>query len=229
MTLEIEVLPDADAVAERGAAYVAEQAQAAIADHGRFTFAVSGGRTPWAMFAHLVGKMPWEKVTIYQVDERVAPDGDPDRNLTHLRASLPPGGAADVRAMPVGAHDLAAAAADYAHGLPESFDLIHLGLGPDGHTASLVPGDPVLDVMDRGVAVTGAYQGHQRMTLTYPTLNAAKQVLWLVTGEDKVDALQRLRAGDTSIPGGRVTAASALILADEPAAGNLTAAASPVG
>ena len=216
---QIEVLPDAAAVAERGAAYVAEQAQAAIADHDRFTFAVSGGRTPWAMFAHLVGKVPWENTTIYQVDERVAPDGDPDRNLTQLRRSLPPGGAADVRAMPVGAHDLEAAAADYARSLPEALDLVHLGLGPDGHTASLVPGDPVLDVMDRKVAVTGAYQGRRRMTLTFPTLNAARQVLWLVTGEDKVDALQRLRAGDTSIPGGRVAAASALIIADVAAAG----------
>jgi len=215
----IEILPDAAAVAARGAAYVAEQAQAAIEEHGRFTFAVSGGRTPWAMFAHLVGKMPWEKVTIYQVDERMAPDGDPDRNLTNLRRSLPPGGAADVRAMPVGAHDLETAAADYARALPEAFDLIHLGLGPDGHTASLVPGDPVLEVMDRGVGVTGEYQGHQRMTLTYPTLNAARQILWLVTGEDKVDALRRLRAGDTSIPGGRVTATSALIIADAAAAG----------
>ena len=217
--LQIEILPDAASVAERGAAYVAERAQAAIADSGRFTFAVSGGRTPWAMVAHLAGKMPWEKVTIYQVDERVAPDGDPDRNLTLLRTSLPPGGAADIRAMPVGAHDLEAAADDYARSLPEAFDLIHLGLGTDGHTASLVPGDPVMDVMDRKVAVTGEYQGHRRMTLTYPTLNAAKQVLWLVTGEDKVDALRRLRAGDTSIPGGRVAAASQLIIADAAAAG----------
>ncbi len=218
MPLQIEVLPDAAAVAERGAEYVAEQARAAIADHGRFSFAVSGGHTPWAMFAHLVGKMPWEKVTIYQVDERVAPDGDPDRNLTHLRRSLPPGGAADVRAMPVGAHDLDAAAADYARSLPDALDLVHLGLGPDGHTASLVPGDPVLEVTDRGVALTSVYQGHRRMTLTYPTLNRARQVLWLVTGEDKVDALRRLRAGDRSIPGGRVEAANALVIADAAAA-----------
>lgn len=220
MPLEIEILSDAEAVAERGAEYVAERARTAVAEHGRFTFAVSGGRTPWAMFAHLTGRMPWEKVTIYQVDERVAPDGDPDRNLTQLRASLPPGGAADVRAMPVEAHDLDVAAADYAASLPAALDLVHLGLGPDGHTASLVPGDPVLDVLDRDVAVTGPYQERRRMTLTYPTLNRARQILWLVTGEDKLDALARLRAGDTSIPGGRVSTANALVIADAAAAGD---------
>ena len=216
--LRIEVLPDAAAVAERGAEYVAECARAAVDDHGRFTFAVSGGHTPWAMFAHLVGQVSWGEVTIYQVDERVAPDGDPDRNLTHLNRSLPPGAAADVRAMPVEWHDLETAAADYARSLPEAIDLVHLGLGPDGHTASLVPGDPVLEVTDRGVALTEEYQGHRRMTLTYPTLNAAKQVLWLVTGEDKIDALRRLRAGDASVPAARVNAASALIIADAAAA-----------
>ena len=220
MPLEIEILSDAEAVAERGAEYVAERARAAVDEHGRFTLAVSGGRTPWAMFAHLTGRMPWEKVTIYQVDERVAPDGDSDRNLTQLRASLPPGGAADVRAMPVEAHDLEAAAADYAAALPTALDLVHLGLGPDGHTASLVPGDPVLDVLDRDVAVTGLYQGRQRMTLTYPTLNRARQILWLVAGEDKLDALARLRAGDTSIPAGRVSSANALVIADAAAAGD---------
>lgn len=218
MALEIEILADAGAVAQRGAEYVAERARAAVDDHGRFTLAVSGGDTPWAMFAHLFGKMPWEKVTIYQVDERVAPDGDPDRNLTHLRASLPPGGAADVRAMPVEADDLEGAAADYASALPQRLDLIHLGLGPDGHTASLVPGDPVLDVTERRVAVTGEYQGRRRMTLTYPTIDGARQILWLVTGEDKVDALARLRAGDVSIPGGRVSSANALVIADAAAA-----------
>lgn len=219
MTLRVEVLPDADAVAERGAELVAEHAREAVADHGHFTFAVSGGRTPWTMFAQLVGRVPWEKVTIYQVDERVAPDGDPDRNLTRLRRSLPPGAVADIRAMPVGTHDLEAAAADYARSLPEHLDLVHLGLGPDGHTASLVPGDPVLDVTDRAVAVTGTYQGRRRMTLTYPTLDKARRVLWLVTGEDKVDALRRLRAGDRSIPAGRVESADAVVVADAAAAG----------
>jgi len=220
MTLRVEVLPDSDAVAERGAEIVAEAAAAAVAERGRFTLAVSGGRTPWAMFEGLYGRMPWEKVTIFQVDERVAPDGDPDRNLTQLLRSLPPGGAADVRAMPVWTDDHDAAAALYAEALPERLDLVHLGLGPDGHTASLVPGDPVLDVVDRDVAVTGVYQGRQRMTLTYPTLNRARRILWLVTGEDKVDALARLRAGDESIPAGRISMANALVVADPAAAGS---------
>lgn len=217
MALEIEILADADAVAERAAAFVAERADAAVADRGRFIFAVSGGHTPWAMFAHLAGQMPWEHVTIYQVDERIAPDGDPDRNLTHLEASLPEGGAAEVRPMPVDDDDLEAAAATYARSLPERFDLVHLGLGPDGHTASLVPGDPVLEVSDRDVALTGIYQGRRRMSLTYPALAKTCQVLWLVTGTDKVEPLRRLRSGDRSIPAGRVEAASHLLIADEAA------------
>lgn len=220
MAMRIEVRPDAEAVAERAAALVAERARAAIADHGHFTFAVSGGHTPWAMFASLRGKdMPWEKVTIFQVDERVAPDGHPDRNLTHLRASLPSTATANIRAMPVGADDLERAAEQYARSLPEAFDLVHLGLGADGHTASLIPGDPVLDVMDRDVAVTGVYEGRRRMTLTYPVLERALNVLWLVTGEDKANVLRRLQAGDRSIPAGRVSAANALVIADEAAAG----------
>jgi 6-phosphogluconolactonase len=215
--LEVDILADPDSVAERAATFVAGQADAAVADRGRFTFAVSGGHTPWAMFAHLAGTVAWEHVTIYQVDERIAPDGDPDRNLTHLAASLPPGLAADIRPMPVDAEDLEAAAMTYARSLPERFDLVHLGLGPDGHTASLVPGDPVLDVNDRDVALTGAYQGRRRMTLTYPAINKARQVLWLITGADKVDALRRLRTGDHVIPAGRVEAASQLVIADEAA------------
>jgi 6-phosphogluconolactonase len=220
VALEVEVLPDAQAVAQRGAEIFASAAAAAIAERGLLTFAVSGGRTPWAMFADLAGKLPWEKVTIFQVDERIAPEGDPDRNLTQLERSLPPGGAADVRAMPVWAEDLEEAAAMYAAALPRRLDLVHLGLGPDGHTASLIPGDPVLDVCDRDVAITGEYQGRRRMTLTYPVLNGAGQILWLVTGDDKVDALARLRAGDPSIPAGRVSTANALVVADAAAAGS---------
>jgi len=220
MALEVEVLPDADAVAERGAQIVASAAALAVANRGRFTLAVSGGRTPWAMFAALYGRMPWDKVTIFQVDERIAPEDDPDRNLTQLQRSLPPGGAADVRPMPVWAEDLEAAAAMYAESLPDQLDLVHLGLGPDGHTASLVPGDEALSVQDRDVVLTGPYQGRRRMTLTYPALNRARQILWLVTGEDKVDALRRLRAGDQSIPAGWVSTENALVLADVAAAGS---------
>jgi 6-phosphogluconolactonase len=214
---ELETLADPAAVAAGGAAFVAERARAAVAADGSFHFAVSGGHTPWAMFAELASEtVPWEAVVIYQVDERVAPPDDPDRNLAHLRQAL--GAApAQVRAMPVNEGDLGAAAADYAASLPAQFDLVHLGLGPDGHTASLVPGDPVLAVTDRLVALTQPYQGRVRMTLTYPALARARQILWLVTGSDKKGPLAELLAGDTTIPAGRVEAEASLVMADRAA------------
>jgi 6-phosphogluconolactonase len=216
---ELEILGDAEAVAKRGAELIARWAGAAVVDHGRFTLAVSGGRTPWVMFRELASEdVPWEQVELYQVDERVAPAGDPDRNLTRLEETLPPAAKASLRPMPVDAPDLNRAAEDYAASLPARFDLIHLGLGDDGHTASLVPGDPVLDVTDRDVALTGVYNGRRRMTLTYPVLNRAAQVLWLVTGAEKAGPLARLRAHDAAIPAGRVHAARSLILADQAAA-----------
>jgi 6-phosphogluconolactonase len=218
MRHELQTLPDPDAVARQAAAYVAQAARAAVAARGTFTFAVSGGRTPWAMFAELAARdVPWAHVRLFQVDERVASDGDPDRNLTHLQQSLR-GAPATVIAMPVTVANPDAAAAAYGAGLPDRFDLVHLGLGPDGHTASLVPGDPVLEVTDRLVAVTGVYQGHRRMTLTYPALARADQLLWLITGADKNAPLAQLLAGDRSIPAGRVQAARSLVLADQAAA-----------
>jgi 6-phosphogluconolactonase len=214
---ELETLPDADAVARAGAAFVAERARSAVESRGRFHFAVSGGHTPWAMFAELASEtVPWESVVVYQVDERVAPPDDPDRNLHHLREALGPA-PAQVRAMPVNDGDLEAAGASYAALLPDHFDLVHLGLGPDGHTASLVPGDPVLDVTDRLVALTAPYQGRVRMTLTYPALARARQILWLITGADKREPLSRLLAGDTLIPAGRVEAGASRVLADRAA------------
>ena len=215
---ELETLADPAAVAAAGAAFVAERARAAVAARGSFHFAVSGGHTPWAMFAELASQqVPWDAVVIYQVDERVAPPGDPDRNLAHLRQAL--GTApAQVRAMPVNDSDLEVAAAAYADSLPGHFDLVHLGLGPDGHTASLVPGDPVLGVTDRLVALTQPYQGRVRMTLTYPALARARQILWLVTGSDKKEPLAKLLAGDTTIPAGRVEAEASLVMADRAAA-----------
>ena len=215
----LEVLPDPTAVAARAAALVARAARDAVAAHARFNLAVSGGRTPWAMFAALAAEaMPWAETEIFQVDERVAPDGDPDRNLRHLLESLPARARSCVRPMPVADDDLEAAAERYAKTLPVRLDLVHLGLGPDGHTASLVPGDPVLDVADRDVALTAPYQGRRRMTLTYRALERAGELLWLVTGSDKADALRLLLAGDRSIPAGRVAAGAARIVADEAAA-----------
>jgi 6-phosphogluconolactonase len=211
---ELITTPDASSLAARAAEFVADRARSAVADHGRFTFAVSGGSTPWAMFAQLAHQdVPWSEIEVFQVDERVAPEGDPDRNLTHLRESL--GGApATVVAMPVNDADLDRAAAAYADRLPARFDLVHLGLGPDGHTASLVPGDPVLDVTDRMVAVTRPYQGHPRMTLTYPALARADDLMWLIAGADKQQPLSKLLAHDPSIPAGRVEARHSTILAD---------------
>jgi 6-phosphogluconolactonase len=229
--MKIEVLADADAVARQAAAVIAKEARAAVTARGRFIVAVSGGRTPWLMLRALAGEtVPWESVHVVQVDERVAPAGHPDRNLTHLRESLlehAPLRPEQIHAMPVESPDLDAAAARYAEtlreiaGSPPVLDLVHLGLGPDGHTASLVPDDPVLDVIDRDVALAGPYQGRRRMTLTYPTLNRARRILWLVTGDEKTGMLVRLRDADPSIPAGRVQQDQALVLADRPAAGKL--------
>ena len=227
--MKLEVLADDAAVARRAAAFVASEARAAVAARGRFVNAVSGGRTPWQMLRALAGEdVPWSAVHLFQVDERVAPAGDPDRNLTHIAASLlakAPLPSAQLHAMPVEDPALPEAAARYARalraiaGAPPVLDLVHLGLGPDGHTASLVPGDPALDVTVDDVTVTGVYQGHQRMTLTFPTLDRARQILWLVTGAEKQPMLVRLRAGDRSIPAGQVRSEHALILADTAAVG----------
>ena len=162
------------------------------------------------------------------MDERVAPPGDPDRNLTHLKESLlehAPLKPENIHAMPVEEKDLDAAAASYAArrlqefaGSPPILDLAHLGLGPDGHTASLVPADAVLDVTDKDVSPTGVYQKRRRMTLTYPMLNRSRRILWLITGPEKVPMLAKLQKKDFSIPAGRISQENALILADQAAA-----------
>jgi 6-phosphogluconolactonase len=217
----LEVLDTPEAVLERGAEVLAEAAKQAVDERGQAELAVSGGHDPWPMFSRLEDLFAdWDKTEIFQVDERVAPAGDSERNLTHLIVSLSIGAQGSIKPMPVTAEDLDAAAARYAESLPERLDIAHLGLGPDGHTASLVPGDPVLEVTDRRVAVTsGEYQGVRRMTLTYSEIESVRSLLWVVTGESKVDALAKLIAQDPSTPSGRVQpGGDSLILADRAAA-----------
>jgi 6-phosphogluconolactonase len=216
--IEKEVFADDRDASRRAAELIAEAGQRAVAERGEFNLALSGGRTPWGMVGVLgdLEAMPWEQTRIFQVDERVAPPGDDARNLTHLVQMLSLPHQATVRPMPVTSRDLDAAAAEYAAQLPERLDFVHLGLGPDGHTASLVPDDPVLDVSDRRVAMTGGeYEGHRRMTLTYPELAAARQILWLTFGEKARAPLAKLLAGDRSIPAGRVENDAMVLVADK--------------
>jgi 6-phosphogluconolactonase len=218
--LRVEVLPDAVAAASAAAVEVARRARSAVAHHGSFTLAVSGGRSPWAMLAGLADHdMPWAATTFYQVDERIGPAEDPQRNLIGLRQALPPGCPARIVPMPVEGTDLEAACWDYAAALPATLDLVHLGLGADGHTASLIPGDPVLEVADADVALTGPYPDRRRMTLTYPRLHRTQAILWLVTGADKQVALGQLLAHDPSIPAGRLAHPDQILFCDVEAAG----------
>jgi 6-phosphogluconolactonase len=218
---ELEVVASEKDAARRGAELIAGAGRAAVEERGEFNLAMSGGRSPWAMLAILsdLEEMPWAETALFQVDERVAAPGSEARNLTHFVLGLSMEHQSALRPMPVTQRDLEVAAREYESSLPERLDLVHLGLGPDGHTASLVPADSVLEVTDRRVALTEtAYQGHERMTLTYPALSAARRILWLVTGPEKADPLQKLLAGDESIPAGRVRNDSMQVVADEAAA-----------
>ena len=228
--MKLEVYADTDTAAHRAASWLAEAVRAAASSRGLCHLAVSGGGTASPLLRALAAEqVPWERVHLYQVDERSAPDGDSDRNLTQLQAhlldhiQLPP---ENLHPMPVVREDLDAAADEYAaelvarRGAPPIFDVAHLGLGTDGHTASLIPDDPVLDT-DKEVAATALYAGRRRMTLTYPALNRARQILWLVAGRDKAAPVARLVAGDPGIPAGRIRADAALLVADAEAAADL--------
>jgi 6-phosphogluconolactonase len=222
MAIDLEVVADEKAAARRAAELIEAAGAETLAERpGPFSLAMSGGRTPWAMLAILgeLEEMPWEATELFQVDERIASPGSEERNLTHMVLGLSMDHQAALRPMPVTQRDLDAAASEYERTLPEPLDCVHLGLGDDGHTASLVPGDPVLDVSDRRVAVTEtAYQGHRRMTLTYPALEEARRIVWLVTGPEKRDALARLLTADPLIPAGRVENPNMVVVADELAA-----------
>ena len=229
--MKIRVFPDAAAVAEAGANFIADAVRTGVEFREDFTLAVSGGRTPLVMLRALADRdVPWRRVKVVQVDERVAPEGNPDRNLELLRSTLlatsplPP---ENLYAMPVGEPDLAAAAVRYQRtlealaGSPPVLSLIHLGLGADGHTASLVPGDPVLELTSSSVGITRAYQQHRRMTLTYPVLNRARSILFVVTGEEKAESLLRLSKHDCTIPAGRIANRDTVVIADRAAASRL--------
>jgi len=216
--IRLEVLPDPDAAAARVAALVEESVNRVVTGGGRFAWAVSGGEGPDPMFRRVGAlELPWSSIDTWQVDERIAPLGDPDRNRTRQERAFPSPALEGIRWMPVEDEDQEASAARYAATLPDRFDLVHLGLGTDGHTASLVPGDPVLDVVDRDVAVTGPYEGRRRMTLTYPALARSRLVVWLVTGEEKRGAVRSLIADDRSIPAARVAVADQILITDRAA------------
>jgi 6-phosphogluconolactonase len=232
--MKIEVLANDDAVAKAAAGVIAAAAREAVAARGLFTLAVSGGKTPWAMLRDLASEeVPWSRVHVFQIDERIAPEGDPDRNLTHLHESLlgnAPIPKENIHAMPVNEEDPFEGAREYERtlqelcGNPPVLDMAHLGLGPDGHTASLVPNDPVLEVADHDVALTdpvNLYQNRRRMTLTYPMINRSRKILWLATGAAKIPMIVRLKAADHSIPGGRIAQGNALLLTDTAAAAGL--------
>jgi 6-phosphogluconolactonase len=228
-SIAMEVLPTVESVAQIAAEIIAADARVAVAERGRFVLAVSGGHTPWLMLRALAkSRLPWSAVHITQVDERIAPAGHADRNLTHIRESLLEGNqlpAENLEGLPVDAMDLEAAARQYCRtleqiaGIPPVLDLIHLGLGADGHTGSLVPADPVLDIADRDVALTNEYQGRRRMTLTYPIINRARRILWIVTGKEKASVLNRFLHGDPSFPSSRISRSRATLIADQEAAG----------
>jgi len=229
--LPMEVHADASAVARRAATWIAEAAREAIKARGRFVVALSGGNTPHEMLRQLATEaIDWSKVYIVQVDERVAPLGSADRNLTQLREALldrVPIPAAQVYPMPVEAVDLAAVADGYGGlliglaGSPPVLDLVQLGLGADGHTASLVPGDAAVEVNDADVAVTASYKGWRRMTLTFPIINRARRILWLVTGAEKSAVVARLAAGEESLVASRISRKSALVMVDRAATTSL--------
>lgn len=201
----------------------------AVTDRGRALIAVSGGETPWHTLEHLREiALPWNHICVTQVDERVVPRGDPRRNLTRLERILVADGplpGENLLAMPVDAGDLGHAAGLHQRrlealaGKPITLDLVQLGLGVDGHTASLVPGDPLLAVEARDVAVSSEYQGLRRMTLTFPALNRARHRLWIVTGAAKAARLAELLRGDATsdAPALRVNRADVTVVADETA------------
>ncbi|HEY0519841.1 MAG TPA: 6-phosphogluconolactonase [Ilumatobacteraceae bacterium] len=217
--MDFVIAEDAGAAAREAASWVARQLSNAASLRGSATVAFSGGSTPALMLAALADeRLPWKDITIFQVDERVAPDGDPDRNaglLDALRSNGP-----TIHLMPVTDPDLEAACRRYAALLPPRLDIVHLGFGDDGHTASWPPGDPVVDA-EGAVAMSGEYKGRVRMTLTVPTVNAARRRLVLVTGSAKAPIVERWMLNDPALPANRVSRTGTYVVLDSDAASRL--------
>jgi 6-phosphogluconolactonase len=227
--MKTEVLADARSVATRAAGIIARQARECFAARRRFVMAVSGGSTVRTMLRMLgQEEIPWGGVYVVQGHERIGATGNRDTNLPDVRKALmedTPINPKNIYPMPVHLSDANAAAEQYAASLqslcgnPPVIDLVQLELFSSGRTAALLPGDPVLEVTNRDVAVTEVHEQRRRMTLTYPALNRSRQILWIVTGSEKQKALAQLRAGDLAIPASRVSRDHALLLTDHAAAG----------
>jgi 6-phosphogluconolactonase len=222
-TPAIEIFDGTAAVLQRGAELLAGSLRTAIADRGRATLALSGGRTPVPMFAMLAADpLPWGRIQVFQVDERVAPRGHAERNATAIEAAFTRTGVG-THWMPVERDDLEVAAQDYAReleaaaGTPPVLDAVQLGLGADGHTASLFPGSAALAARS-AVAATEPQLGRRRFTLTLEALNRARTIVWVVCGADKSAALAALLRRDPSLVASRVRGSGATVLADRAAA-----------
>jgi 6-phosphogluconolactonase len=228
--MKIHIEPDADRLALECAAWIGGQVRRGLAERDTFTLALSGGRGPHRLFEALAReRVPWQRVHLFQVDERAAPADSPERNFRAIRELLierVPIPDANVHPMPVEQEGLEGAARDYASTLAQVLgpelvlDLVHLGLGEDGHTASLFPGDPASE-SGAPVIVSREHQGFRRLSLNYPLLSGARQRLWFVTGAAKSEVLLRAMDGDVGIPAGRIRREDTLFFADQAAAAML--------
>jgi 6-phosphogluconolactonase len=217
--MDIVVAPDPQSAAGEAAAWIARQLRNAVSRRGAASVAFSGGSTPALMLAELAElRVPWEATTIFQVDERVAPDGDPDRNATLLDVLGQRG--PSVNLMPVTASDIDSACRQYAALLPARLDVVHLGVGDDGHTASWPPADPVIDAGGM-VAMSGEYKGRVRMTLTVHAVNSARRRVVLATGTAKAPIIERWLLHDRALPVDRVSRSKTLVVLDTQAAARL--------
>ena len=214
--MQLIVADDPVAAAHAGAAWIARRLRSAVRRHGVATVAFSGGSTPARMLTALAtSDVPWAAVQAYQVDERVAPDGHPARNLALL--DVLPLSRAQAHAMPVTVRDLRRGARRYGASLPARLDVVHLGIGDDGHTASWPPGDPVIDVAEP-VALCDPYAGFVRMTLTPPVVNAAAARIVLAVGASKQPVVEGWLAGDRTLPVTRVRRTGTVLVVDAAAA-----------